>query len=624
MTSKNNRPDDDAHSTSSLRPGSVQAGQAHSTDSTGSPQASSEQTGQALRRRAEEIVREKAAQASLAGESQGSQESPESIKAQSPEQTHRMLHELRVHQIELEMQNEELRRAQVELEAMRARYFDLYDLAPVGYFTLNETGLILEANLFAAELLGTARNALVNKPLTGVIFPEDQDIYYKNRIHLFEKCAPQECELRLVKKDGSRFWARLVSTAMQNADGMPVCRTMVSDITSQKRAEEERMNFERQLQRSQKIESLGVLAAGIAHDFNNLLQGVFGYIELANRDSKDGRITGYLSEALDTIDRARGLTRQILTFAKGGAPVRKISPLFPFVQETVQFALSGSTVASHFMVQENLWICYIDKNQIAQAINNIIINAQQAMPHGGTIEIAAANITLSDKEHPPLTKGNYVKLSITDSGCGIPKEIVGHIFDPFFTTKEMGHGIGLTTSHSIVNRHGGCIDTESEPGKGSTFHIYLPASTEPVSSPAQEMPISHTKHTGSGTFIVMDDEKIIRDTIKYMLGAFGYSVVCTKNGKEACSAVIEETKANHAIAGMIFDLTVPGDMGGKEAVAEVRKFDTEVPVFVMSGYDDDPVMADPCKYGFAASICKPFRMAELAKILEKNMREKTC
>jgi len=544
-------------------------------------------------------------------------------KPLSPEETRQALHELRVHQIELEMQNEELRRTQVDLEALRARYFDLYDLAPIGYFTLNETGFIVEANLMASELLGTARISLINKPLSGFIIPKDQDIYYKHRIHLFEKNAPQQCELRLVKKNGSRFWARLDSTVIQNADGIPVCRVVMSDITFQKRAEEERSYFERQLQKSQKLESLGFLAGGIAHDFNNLLQGIFGFIELANRESKDDRITGYLSEALNTTGRARGLTRQILTFAKGGAPVRKISPLFPFVRETVQFALSGSSVASHFTVPENLWICSIDKNQIAQAINNIIMNAQQAMPHGGIIEVTAANIMLKDKELPPLTKGNYAKLSITDSGCGIPKEIVDHIFDPFFTTKESGHGMGLAISHSIVNRHGGRIDVESEPGKGSTFHIYLPAFTEAVSSPAQETPVNLLKHTGSGNFIIMDDEKIIRDTIEHMLRSFGYTVVCTKNGKEACNAFFEETKANRSIAGMIFDLTVPGGMGGKEAVAEVRKLDTEVPVFVVSGYDDDPVMADPGVYGFTASICKPFRMAELAKMLEKNMRKKT-
>jgi two-component system cell cycle sensor histidine kinase/response regulator CckA len=542
-------------------------------------------------------------------------------KSLSPEEARQTLHELRVHQIELELQNEELRRAQLDLEVLRARYFDLYDLAPVGYFTLNEMGFIMEANLMASELLRTTRISLINKPLSGFIIPKDQDIYYKHRIRLFEKNAPQQCELRLVKKDGSRFWARLDSTVIQSADGIPVCRVVMSDITGQKRAEEERMNFERQLQQSHKLESLGVLAAGIAHDFNNLLQGVYGYIELANSESRDDRITGYLSEALDTTVRARGLTRQMLTFAKGGAPVTEISPLFPFVQETVQFALSGSSVASRFTVQENLWICSIDKNQIVQAINNIIMNAQQAMPHGGTIEITAANIMVEEKEHPPLKKGNYVKLSITDSGCGIPKETVEHIFDPFFTTKSTGHGIGLATSYSIVNRHGGCIDVESEPGKGSTFHILLPAYTEAVSSRAQETPVGPVKHSGSGTFIVMDDEKIIRDSIGYMLRSFGYTVVCAKNGKEACDAIIEETKANRTIAGMIFDLTVPGGMGGKEAVAKIRKSGTEVPVFVVSGYDDDPVMANPSAYGFTASICKPFRMDELAKMLEKNMKK---
>jgi two-component system cell cycle sensor histidine kinase/response regulator CckA len=183
--------------------------------------------------------------------------------------------------------------------------------------------------------------------------------------------------------------------------------------------------------------------------------------------------------------------------------------------------------------------------------------------------------------------------------------------------------MGLTTSYSIINRHGGCIDVESEPDKGSTFHMYLPAFTEAASLPAPVTPIGPTRHTGSGTFIVMDDEKIIRDSIGHMFGSFDYSVICTKNGEEACNAFFEETKAGRAIAGMILDLTVPGGWGGKEAVAQIRKSDMNIPIFVASGYDDDPVMANPGEYGFTASICKPFRMAELAKMLEKNMKKKT-
>ena len=378
----------------------------------------------------------------------------------------------------------------------------------------------------------------------------------------------------------------------------------------------EKQELEHSIQRAQKLESLGVLAGGIAHDFNNLLGGIFGHVELALAETTEEKVSSCLAESLSSIDRARALTQQLLIFAKGGAPIKKLDNLFPFVQKTVQFALSGSSVSSKIKVQKNLWPCDFDKNQISQVIDNIAINAQQAMPNGGKIEVSAQNISLAEKEHVSLAAGKYVKLSIKDEGIGIPKEFLPRIFDPYYTTKFKGHGLGLSTCYSIVNRHGGCIDVESEPGKGSTFHVYLPASIESVAGMAK---ITTGKHAGSGTFLVMDDEPSIRDIIKKMLESFGYEVVLKKNGKDAIEFFAKEMKANRNLAGMIFDLTIPGGMGGKEAIGEIRKICPNTPAFVASGYSADPIMADPEKYGFNASIRKPFMKAELSEMLEKHL-----
>ncbi len=373
------------------------------------------------------------------------------------------------------------------------------------------------------------------------------------------------------------------------------------------------------LQNTQKLESLGILAGGIAHDFNNLMSGILGYIDLASEKTREPQVSKYLAKALGSIDRARALTRQLLTFAKGGAPMKRTEQLFPFVQETVQFALSGSKVSSSFQISENLWTCDIDKNQIGQVIDNLVINAQQAMPDGGKIEISAQNISFAENKKNAIQAGNFVKLSIKDFGTGIPKEFLPRIFDPFFTTKAKGHGLGLPTCFSIVKRHGGFIEVDSERGKGSTFHVYLPASKDSVSAVANE---SSIEFKGTGTFLVMDDEEVVRDTVRDILESFGYSVELKMNGESAVAWFAEEIKAGRTVAGVIFDLTIPGGMGGREAIGEIRKLCLQTPVFVASGYSEDPVMANPKDYGFSASICKPFKRAELMKMLSETMKAK--
>jgi PAS domain S-box-containing protein len=417
-----------------------------------------------------------------------------------------------------------------------------------------------------------------------------------------------EAQLRM--KNGTIRTA-LLSARILEINNEKCILTIARDITERKRMEEI-------IHRTTKLDSLGILAGGIAHDFNNLLAGIYGYMDMARSVSKDAQISEYLEAMLATMKRAKGLTLQLLTFAKGGSPVQKITPLIPFIQETAKFALSGSNISCRFSLAEDLRPCNIDKDQIAQVIDNIVINAQQAMPDGGVIEITATNRSFSEKDHPPLAKGDYVKVSIKDFGIGIPKEIMPRIFDPFYTTKIKGHGLGLATSYSIINRHGGCIDVESEPGKGSTFHVYLPASSEAVVSDAA----TASRHKGSGTIIVMDDEEVVRDTFRQMLELLGYTVICKHNGRAAVDFFISET-AKRRFAAMIFDLTIPGDMGGMEAVAEIRKLDAgapKLPIFVSSGYADNSVMKNPVEYGFTASISKPFTIADLSEMLNKYLK----
>ncbi len=382
-----------------------------------------------------------------------------------------------------------------------------------------------------------------------------------------------------------------------------------ADITERKHTEEALANV-------QKLESLGILAGGIAHDFNNLMGGIFGYVDLASEASNEPKVKQHLAKVMQTIDRARALTGQLLTFSKGGSPKLDVAPLFPFVQQTAQFALSGSNVSCTFNIAEDLWPASFDKNQIGQVIDNLIINAKQAMPMGGTISISAGNVKIADTEHPVLKVGNYVRLSVTDTGVGIPKELQKRIFDPFFTTKARGHGLGLATCYSIVRRHSGSIDVYSEPGNGATFTVYLPAIEKFASTSNDE---KRQNHFGSGTFLVLDDEPVILEVIAAMLKNFGYRVVVTANGEEAVEYIAAGLSNNRLPVAMLFDLTVPGAMGGKEAIALIRNMGVNIPAFVASGYADDPIMKNPAAYGFTASIGKPFQRAELVAMLENTM-----
>jgi PAS domain S-box-containing protein len=414
----------------------------------------------------------------------------------------------------------------------------------------------------------------------------------------------------LFTKNGSMLSVELSGAPICTAEGVNVGVVIVlRNVTEKKK-------FMENMLRAQKLESIGVLAGGIAHDFNNLLGGIFGYIDMANEsiaDHKYDDVSKQLEKALNVFNRAKALTMQLLTFSKGGSPVRKTLDLTTIIRNSIQFALSGSNIESEIVIENNLYTCDCDENQISQVIDNIVINAKQAMPQGGKLLINAENINAVrlPSEITPVNSV-YIHISIADQGIGIPKEILSRIFDPFFSTKEIGHGLGLATVYSIMQRHDGDVTVESEPGKGSTFHLYLPASKSNVSSAVT----TDVVHKGTGKVLIMDDEIFLLDIIGDILVSLGYKAVKVSNGQDALYAYKESINNNDPFVASILDLTIPGGMGGREVVAEIRKINPEAIVIAASGYSDDPVMADPQLSGFSASIAKPFRKKSLIEMLD--------
>jgi signal transduction histidine kinase/ActR/RegA family two-component response regulator len=370
--------------------------------------------------------------------------------------------------------------------------------------------------------------------------------------------------------------------------------------------ERERRGYEAVVGRTQRLEALGLLASGIAHDFNNLLAAIFGSIELALMKDKEGPAAPYLTRTLGNLDRARSLTRQLLTFSRGGDPELKAGPLFPFVEETARFALSGSSVLCMVAADPDLWSCRFDRSQIGQVIDNLVINARQAMPSGGTLTLKASNV--SDAQ------GQFVELSVADTGNGIAPDVVEHIFDPFFTTKPSGHGLGLTTCDSIVRKHGGTIEVESTPGSGTTFRVRLPAAqgADPLPDVAEP-----SLHRGTGTILVMDDEASVAEILEELLITYGYRVIRTESGEQAVAAFEHDQGSAREIVAILVDLTVPGGMGGIETLDRLRRISPTIPVVVVSGFSEAPVLANPTAHGFTAALHKPFDPADLRAVLAR-------
>ena len=376
----------------------------------------------------------------------------------------------------------------------------------------------------------------------------------------------------------------------------------------------EQLKTEQELLKVKKLESVGVLAGGIAHDFNNILSAILGNLDISllDTDLKD-RTRKFLEEAKKASVRAKGLTQQLLTFAKGGEPVKETSSIGDVIQDSAQFVLHGGNVACRFAIPDDLWLADIDKGQISQVIHNIVLNASQATAEGGLIRISCANIDSPAGEKVVLARDNrYVKIEINDDGVGIPADIIDRIFDPYFSTKQEGSGLGLTITHSIINQHGGRITVDSKPDAGTTFTIYLPASKQGEAAKPQQ-PVTR-KEPGKAKIMLMDDDEMVRGVVKEMLTMLGHEVVLAVDGQEAVEAF---QKADPPIDLVIMDLTIPGGMGGQEAVQKILAINKDAKVIVSSGYSNDPIMASYKDYGFSAAIVKPFQLQILADVISK-------
>lgn len=386
---------------------------------------------------------------------------------------------------------------------------------------------------------------------------------------------------------------------------------VVRDITESKRLEEE-------LVKAQKLESLGVLAGGIAHDFNNLLTAILGNITLARIHAKPGdKAAGRLIEAEKASQRAQELTKQLLTFSKGGAPVKKTTSLGAILRDSTWFAIRGSNVGCDLSIAAELWPVEIDEGQISQVIHNLIINASQAMPDGGIIRVRAENLNgdLDSERGLPIKTGEkYVRISVADEGHGIRAEHLPKLFDPYFTTKPKGTGLGLATCYSILKNHDGIITVESRVGEGATFHVYLPAAAGQVLARTD---IREFSGQDSGTVLVMDDEEMLRDFIAELLTLLGYEVHCAADGLQTIEAYCRAKESGRPFDCVLMDLTIPGGMGGKEAIRRLREIDPNIKAIVSSGYSDDPVMADYRKYGFSGVVAKPYNAEELNEVLQR-------
>jgi two-component system cell cycle sensor histidine kinase/response regulator CckA len=518
----------------------------------------------------------------------------------------RLYNELKDQMNEIMESATERRRAEDELRKSEHRFRDLFEDSPDAIFVEDLEGKVLDVNPAACTLHGSSREELIGKDVYKLIPPER-----RKRAEIdFSKLVTGEydvLESYSLTKDVRSVPVEIRARRIEYS-GKPALLLMVRDITVRKRAEQE-------ILRASKLESIGILAGGIAHDFNNLLTVILGNISLLMMNlKKQDQLYERVVEVEKATLRARDLTQQLLTFSKGGSPVKRPRALQGLLEESAHFALSGSNVSPRFKIPEDTWTVEIDEGQIGQVVNNIIINADHAMPGGGEVEVVCENVVLDDKQIPPLISGRYVKVTVRDWGIGISEEHLPKIFDPYFTTKSKGFGLGLSTAYSIIKNHGGHITVESELGKGTCFYIYLPAlDLEPKEERKKRPKAFSTK----GKALVMDDEEAVRMVCGDMLKSLGFEVDYAENGEEAI-----EKYPNGGYGLVLMDLTIQGGMGGKQAVSRILEIDPEAIVIVSSGYSNDPVMADYKKYGFKGVIVKPYRIDELTStlmdVLEKS------
>ncbi len=510
-------------------------------------------------------------------------------------------------------------RIETELASEKERLAVTLNSLGEGVITTDTEGKVVSVNSTAEKLTGWPQVEAVGQPLAKM-FHIVHEKSRERRANPVEKvlrvggAAGLQTSTVLIAKDGTE---RIISDSAApirdeqgNIYGVVV---VFRDITERQKSEVELLN-------ESKLESVSVLAGGIAHDYNNILTGIIGNISLArmsthSADMLMGRLDAMEKSAL----RAKDLTQQLLTFARGGAPVKKPLQISDLIKECVQLSLHGANVSSEFSMAADLWPAEVDETQIRQSINHLVINAVQAMPNGGKLEVRAENVELSGGFTSSLRPGKYVKISIKDYGSGISPEHLPRIFDPYFSTKKQGSGLGLATAHSVIRKHEGQIKVESTVGVGTTFHIHLPACFKTDLPLPVESKLTQLK--GHGRILVMDDEEDILIVVSAMLELNGYEVKTARNGEEALESYKFAKREGKPFAAVIMDLTIQNGMGGREAIRLLKEFDPQAKAIVSSGYSYDPVMSDYRKFGFTGIVPKPYRMEEMGRVLSEVINQ---
>ena len=516
----------------------------------------------------------------------------------------------------------ERKQAEKELRASEEKHRAIISASPVPMALSDERDQITFLNPAFVQTFGYT---LEDIPAIERWWPKAYpDPEYRHQVVAFWKA-----ELERVKRTGSTFSPMEVNVTCKNGKLRTVLVSSASlltgfvsdnlvilyDLTERKQAETE-------LLKMQKLQSVGTLAGGIAHDFNNILLGLFGNISLAKDElSREHPAYSLLEDAEKSMNRAVRLTKQLLTFAKGGDPVKDDISLGPLVDEVVRFDLSGSNVSLVYRQADDLWPTEADTGQIQQVVSNLTMNARQAMHQSGHLFVTLENAEVPAAAIPGLPPGRYVKVTVRDEGAGIDPKVIDQIFDPYFTTKQTGSGLGLATVYSIIRKHNGHIGVFSELGKGTTFTFFLPASDSPppaaAKTPAAEGPSSHR----TSRILVMDDEESIRELTARMLKPCGYSIATAPGGQEALLLYKQAMADGKPFDAVIMDLTIPGGIGGKEVLKDILAFDPHVRAIVSSGYADDPVMANYADYGFKGTVTKPYTQRELREVVDQALKE---